>query len=204
MLFRRRSTPSWFETARLWLWPRRSFARSTQYVLKRIKRVNASPRAIAMGVACGAFVSFTPLLGLHFLTAFALAWLFGGNLIAAALGTFVGNPITFPFIWAFTYRVGQVMLGSPVNVNEQPPIVELEKPSGLTIEGLGGFFEAAWPIMKPMLVGSVPLGLTAAAGMFVVTYWTVVGYSSARRARFKTKRRLPRDSMAAAEAGEDR
>ena len=66
----------------------------------------ASNYAIASGVACGAMVSFTPLLGLHFLLAIMFAFLIRGNLIAALTGTFVGNPITFPFIWGLIYNVG--------------------------------------------------------------------------------------------------
>ena len=57
---------------------------------------------VAAGVAAGAFTSFTPFMGLHFLFAALFAWAIRGNLLASALGTFVGNPLTFPFIWAAT------------------------------------------------------------------------------------------------------
>ena len=71
--------------------------RSGQYVTKRILRLTATPHAVAAGVAAGAFTSFTPFMGLHFLLAAVLAWMVRGNLLAPALGTFVGNPLTFPF-----------------------------------------------------------------------------------------------------------
>ena len=51
-------------------------------------------------------VSFTPLLGLHFLLAIIFAYMIRGNFIAALIGTVVGNPITFPFIWGLIYKVG--------------------------------------------------------------------------------------------------
>ncbi|MBV6656398.1 MAG: DUF2062 domain-containing protein [Devosiaceae bacterium] len=200
MLFKRRNSPPWHERARLMLWPRRSFVRSSRYALKRIVRVNATPYAIAVGVACGAFVSFTPLLGVHFLLAFILAWMFGGNLIAAALGTFVGNPLTFPLIWALTYRVGRVMLGRPVFSSTQPPLADLEKPGELSVESVSGFFEQIWPAMKPMLIGSVPIGLTAAAACFGLTYWAVLGYQRARRAQLERGRQAR--AAALAEMGE--
>ena len=38
-----------------------------------------------------------------------------GNLIASALGTAVGNPWTFPFIWAWIYTVGYWILGGEAN-----------------------------------------------------------------------------------------
>ena len=63
-----------------------------------------------MGAAVGAFVACTPFIGLHFVITFALAWLVRGNMIAGAIGTGLGNPATFPFIWAGTYEIGQLML----------------------------------------------------------------------------------------------
>lgn len=194
MLFKRRDTPSWFEKTRVLLWPRRSFARSTQYFFKRVLRVNATPYAIAIGVACGAFASFTPLLGMHIFLAFALACILRGNLIAAAIGTGVGNPLTFPFIWAFTFRVGRVILGEPVHHEAEP---RLDGPSDYTVEAISGFVEQTWPVVKPMLVGSVPLGLTAAVSCYAVTYMTVLGYQSARETkRLKREAQLAKDALA--------
>lgn len=161
-------------------WPTSSFTRSARYFFKRVLRINASPYAIAMGVAIGAFVSFTPLLGLHFFMAFALAYLLRANYFSAIVGTVVGNPITFPFIWAFTFRVGRVILGDPVHHNAEP---RLDGPSAYTVEAISGFFERTWPVVKPMLVGSIPLGLTAAVACYFLTYGTVVGYQRARAAK---------------------
>lgn len=181
MLFKRRSGPSFVERTRVMLWPRRSFGRSTQYFVKRVKRVNATPYAIAMGVACGAFASFTPLIGFHFLLAFALAYVLRGNLLAAAIGTAVGNPLTFPLIWAVTFRVGRTILGESVRADAEPVI---DAPSAYTVEAITGFVERTWPLMKPMFVGAVPLGLTAAVFCYVIVYGMVYGYQSARQARF--------------------
>lgn len=161
-------------------WPTRSFARSARYFFKRTLRVNATPYAIAMGVACGAFVSFTPLMGLHFFLAFALAYLLRANYFAAMVGTVVGNPITFPFIWAITYRVGSAILGDPARSDAEP---QVDRPSAFTVEAITSFVESAWPLIKPMLIGGVPLGLTAAVACFFVTYGAVVGYQKAKEAK---------------------
>ena len=116
MLFRRRIPPGIGEKFRVWMWPRRSWARSGLYVSKRISRLTGSPHTIAAGVAAGVFASFTPFMGFHFLLAFALAYVLAGNMIAAALGTFVGNPLTFPFIWASTFSFGRTLLGETAKV----------------------------------------------------------------------------------------
>ena len=60
-------------------------------------------------------VSFSPFIGFHFLLAILFAYLLRGNLIAALIGTFVGNPFTFPFIWIFIYKVGNIFFKNDNN-----------------------------------------------------------------------------------------
>jgi uncharacterized protein (DUF2062 family) len=35
-----------------------------------------------------------------------MAYVLAGNMVAAALGTAFGNPMSFPFIWALTLKLG--------------------------------------------------------------------------------------------------
>ena len=83
MLFGRRTRPRPSERLRIALWPRRSFRRSFAYYKHRVMRLEASPHAIAAGVAAGAFASCTPFVGFHFILSFVLAWVIGGSMIAA-------------------------------------------------------------------------------------------------------------------------
>ena len=48
----------------------------------------------------------TPFIGFHFFLAAFLAYLIGGNLLTSAIGTIVGNPWSFPFIWAADTYIG--------------------------------------------------------------------------------------------------
>ncbi len=153
MLFGRRDKPDLAERVRVFFWPRRGWVRSSRYVLKRVLRLSGSPHAIALGVGAGVFASFTPFIGFHFILAGLIAWLIGGNLLASALGTFVGNPLTFPFIWASTYGIGNWILG--VNAHAA---LEIDLEPGL----LEGSFVTLLPIMKPMFVSGIPLGIFVA------------------------------------------
>ena len=65
----------------------------------KIFRIRDFPEAVAVGLAWGAAVSFTPLLGLNIIICFLGTWLMRGNLIAATVGTIIGNPWTFPFFF---------------------------------------------------------------------------------------------------------
>jgi uncharacterized protein (DUF2062 family) len=161
------------------LWPPRSWGRSIKYYSKRILRLSGSPHAIAIGVACGVFASFTPLLGFHFLLGFFLAFILGGNMIAAALGTAFGNPFTFPLIWAGTHRIGSSILG-------------IREPSEPAIEVAGNWAETSLdvlgPLIGPMLVGAVPLGLPTALVFYFIVLYSVSAFQRLRRERLAIRR----------------
>ncbi|MDJ0932268.1 DUF2062 domain-containing protein [Breoghania sp.] len=92
---------------------------------------------------------------------FFFAFLIGGNMLAPALGTAVGNPLMFPFIWTSTYRLGHILLG-------HDPALQAHHPLKLNL--LSQSRDAIWPIFKPMLIGSLPLGLTAGAIAYFIIY----------------------------------
>lgn len=182
MLFQRRQKPTRIERLRVAVWPRNSWSRSTRYFGKRVLRLTATPHAIALGFAAGAFASCTPLVGFHFLTGFAIAFLVRGNLIASALGTSVGNPLTFPFIWAFTFKIGQWILhGHPPETD--PHQVHRQFQHGLFESSL----DAVWPMLKPMFVGAVPLGLVVGSVSYAVVYKSVEIYQRRRKQSLATK-----------------
>ncbi len=150
MLFRRRETESFLERMRVHIWPRRSWGRSSRYVVYRLRRLSATPHAIALGFAVGAFAAVTPYIGTHMAMAALIAWAIGGSMVAALLGTFVGNPLTYPFIWFASYKIGNIMLGAPC---------ALKRTSTCRTGSFQSSFDHLWPILKPMTLGSIPVGL---------------------------------------------
>jgi uncharacterized protein len=178
MLFGRREKPELAERVRVFLWPRRGWRRSSKYVLKRLLRLSGTPHAIALGVAAGVFASFTPFIGFHFLLGAVVAWLIGGNLLASALGTFVGNPITFPFIWASTFSVGNWILGVKESV-----ALDFDFTKDLLNQSL----DVILPIFKPMLVSGVPLGIIAGMIFYFPMSWSINLYQERRRRRLRVR-----------------
>ena len=176
MLFARRARPTFRERLRIAAWPRRSFARSFRYYKHRVLRLEASPHAIAAGVAAGAFASCTPLVGFHFILSFVVAWIIGGSLIAAAFGTAVGNPLTFPLIWLTSFQLGELILGpSPKGVG--PGHVEL------SFDMLTQSFDTIWPTLKPMFVGGAVMGSVLAAAFYLLVRSAVRMSHALRAAR---------------------
>ena len=84
-----------------------TFSRTKKYISLSIKRIKGTPQALSLGLATGIAVSFTPFIGLHALLAIFISWIIGGSMAAALIGTLFGNPWTFPFIWYFTFEIGQ-------------------------------------------------------------------------------------------------
>lgn len=177
MLFKRREAESFLERVRVHLWPRRSWNRSSRYVVYRLRRLSDTPHAVALGFAAGAFTAATPFLGTHMVMAVLLSWVIGGSVVAALLGTFVGNPLTYPFIWYSTYAVGHLMLGG--------------KTAKEAIDLSGGIFQSSldqlWPILKPMTIGCLPVGLALAALSYLLVRPMVEAYKHRRRRQLELR-----------------
>ena len=54
----------------------------------------------------GCAVSVTPILGLHLIVCYLGTWIMRGNIIAATVGTIIGNPWTFPIFFYLDYKIG--------------------------------------------------------------------------------------------------
>ena len=112
MVFKRRDKRSWFRTVWEFLWPRGGWTRAFHYVKHRVNRLPDSPERIARGIFAGVFTSFTPFYSLHFLVAFLLARVMSGNVLAALLATFFGNPLTYVPIGIVSLNTGYWLLGT--------------------------------------------------------------------------------------------
>lgn len=124
-------------------YPRSGWRRAIEYVKLRLQRLPDTPHNIAVGIACGVFVTFTPLFGFHFFLAAMLAWVLRGNILASLLATFVGNPITFPFIAAISYRTGLWLMGRGAERNVWRKVTE----------DFGQMFSTLWINFKSIFVG---------------------------------------------------
>ena len=84
----------------------------------KIYRIRDFPESVAIGLAWGTAVSFTPLLGFHLIICYLGTVLMRGNLIAATVGSVIGNPWTFPFFFYVAYKFGVRFIYSPLEYYE--------------------------------------------------------------------------------------
>lgn len=171
-MFKRREKQTFIIKMREFIWPSAGWRRAASYMQHRLARIDGTPYAIASGFACGAAISFTPFVGLHFLIAAMITWIVRGNILTSAMGTAVGNPWTFPFIWATTYNFGTWLLGwdgsddvlaQMNNIFNKFTVVDIVK---APLDVLGPFLET---IFLPMLLGGIIIGCS----LWIVFYWPV-------------------------------
>ncbi|NVJ90669.1 MAG: DUF2062 domain-containing protein [Methylocystaceae bacterium] len=158
-MFRRRVKSPLSERVLGFFWPKIGWKRSSQYVGHRVARLPGTPYSIAAGFACGAAISFTPFVGLHLAGGALFAWIIRGNILASWIGTLVGNPWTFPFIWVGIYRLGLYMGADGGHPGGKLNFISffeqlLHAMKSFDIAYIG---EIAWPVLWPMIVGGTPI-----------------------------------------------
>ncbi|MDX2222266.1 MAG: DUF2062 domain-containing protein [Rhodospirillaceae bacterium] len=190
-MFARRAAQPLFDRLRQWLWPRTGWGRAVSYYWHRLQRIPGTPASIAAGFACGVAVSFTPLVGLHLLLGFGIAWALRASLLAAAIGTLVVNPWTAPVVWFSTYYTGTLLLPGEASfgsgLTKFVAMFVAMTEAALKLD-LVLFERAVWPVFLPMLVGSLPVGLVAG----FVTYFALEPVMRALQARRVAKRAAAR------------
>ena len=167
-MFRSRNSNFLFKFKNI-IWPKKGFQRSFYYLRERILRMSASTHALSLGLACGAAASMTPFLGLHFIIAAVLAYLIRGNLFTSAIGTIVGNPWSFPLIFAADNYVGGLVIDQ----------------FGLA-ESLASLGQEAGPDM-PMLfffrvtIGGAVLAVITFPIFYSLSYWGLASWRNHRQ-----------------------
>lgn len=205
MVFKRRNPRTLLGWAREMVYPSGGFMRAIQYVLHRMRRLPDEPHRIARGVFAGVFVSFTPLFGLHFMAAALMAWIMRGNILAALLATFVGNPATFPLIAILSIELGHSLLGIEARLTPVAVLNAFTRAGSEIWFNLGALFTddvTRWDnlavffqsIFLPYLVGGILPGIVVALAFYYGTIPIVRAYqkirSSKARERSEKRRRL--------------
>ena len=181
MIFKRRDKPPFWDRLREVLYPRKGFWRGMDYIHKRLHRLPDSPHRIALGFACGAFVSFTPFFTLHFFLAAGFAWALRGNILASIFGTAVGNPLTFPLIATGSLWLGRALLGRGGGESNFEAVTHAFAEAfnslwattqswfGYGPSMLDGLLLFLDDVFLPYLIGGIGPGLICA----VICYWTI-------------------------------
>ena len=215
-MFRRRKQRSYLQLIADSLYPRGGWGRAASYVMHRLRRLPDPPYRIARGIFAGIFVTFSPFFGLHFLFAALLARAIGGNILAALLATFFGNPLTFVPIGVVSLKTGHFLLGTEFDPNVDRSLVGkftdaggdlmrnlVASISGNPVDwaGLSRFYDE---VFLPYTVGGIIPGLIAGLVTYYLSVPVISAYQKRRlgRMRERAEKRLAKRTAAQARAAE--
>ena len=97
---------------------------SFKKILSLFRHQNGSPFFNAKGLAIGVFSGCFPFFGFQTLIGIFFAKLAKGNIILAAIGTWISNPFTYIPLYYLNYKVGSFFLNnSSNNLNEKSFVI---------------------------------------------------------------------------------
>lgn len=141
------------------------WVRRWHYFYLRFLRLKGHPQEMARGLSVGVFIGCFPFFGLQVILSVLLAVLVRGNKILAAAGTWVSNPLTGLPIYAFNFKVGQLILR-----DYQFSIEQLDFQSWDKLQE-AGFLLVATVFLGSFVVGSIAAILTYFFSLYAIDRW---------------------------------
>lgn len=199
MVFKRRDRRSIVRALTEFVWPRGGWLRAFGYVKHRVRRLPDTPEKIARGVAAGVFTTFTPFFGFHFITAYLIARLVRGNILAALLGTFFGNPLTYVPIAVTSLTVGHFILGTRPQHDFEHSLSQkfdgaardlfhnfkaIFTPDAMDWTRLHVFYD---DVFLPFMVGGIIPGLVVATFVYYLSVPVIRAYQKSRQKKLGSK-----------------
>lgn len=165
-------------------------------LFKWLVRLRKSPRAVAGGFALGVFVAFTPTIGFQIILAIFLATFLNLNRPAALLTVWITNVATMAPIYTFNYWVGSLFWsGPPVSEVYRTFAVIGTQLVKMDFWEFGRQFETMLGLSSalavPLFIGSVIVGLIAAALTYLISF-ALISMLLSRRQKRQAEKNLRR------------
>lgn len=156
-----------------------------RFVIKKLKRffiyrvlhVDDTPHRIALGLAVGIFIAWTPTLGFQMALVVLLATLLQGNKLVGVPFVWISNPLTAMPLYGFNFLVGTWIL--PGTYSPAKFLGSLRGAlgfSGSWLDKVIAWWSATADFFWPLWIGSILMGLILGAVTYVLTRRAVVTY----------------------------
>ena len=180
----------------MWKFVRRQFDRLCRFIVDKILGVHDSPHRIALGVAIGIFITWTPTIGFQMALTVFLATILRANKVVGVPIVWLSNPATL-WIYIPNYLLGCWLLQEEPSTDRL--IASLAQAFGLNDNGIKERFivliQTLWDVLAPLMLGSVIIGAILGAICYVATYQGVLAY---HRWRARTASQTPVGELSAA------
>ncbi len=95
---------------RVKVWYRLRRRRLRRFVYHNLLHADDPPHRLALGMAIGIFVAFTPTVGIQMVLAAAISWVMRANKFVSMAVVWLSNPATILPIYWYCYRLGCAVL----------------------------------------------------------------------------------------------
>lgn len=198
MVFKRRDKRPLWKVVVDFVYPKGGWGRAFRYVQHRLHRLPDPPHRISRGIWAGVFTTFTPFYGLHFLIAAFIAFVMQGNIVAALLATFFGNPLTYIPIAVAALKTGHWLLGTEFEVADQRldekfadawadlwhNFMSMFNDDMADWHGLSVFYDE---VFYPYMIGGIIPGIITASVCYYLAVPVIRFYQNRRKGRIKEK-----------------
>jgi len=142
--------------------------RLARYYYLRFIRLRGDPHELALGMAFGIFTGMMPIMPFQMALSVALALVFKGSKITAALGTWISNPLNWYFLYYFSYKLGAWVLGMEGYSAMFTTIMDMVRSEAESMAIVEKIFEAGGLMGAAFLVGGVIMGISVALPSYFV------------------------------------
>ena len=154
-----------------------------RFIEFRVLHINDTPHRLALGIACGLFVAWLPLYGLHILLVLAFAQLCRANKFTSLLTVWINNPLTLLPIYYLNYLLGVTVKGLFVPA-ERLSLQELRELFGPAVGFMELFHASFWVNLwklslrlgVELSIGGIIIGAIVAGIGYYVTYKIVASH----------------------------
>jgi uncharacterized protein (DUF2062 family) len=147
---------------------------------------------LALAIALGVFISFTPFYGLQTLLAIGFAVIFRLNRAATVAGAWLNLPWFAPLVYAGALKVGTIIVPDPDGTRGAWLAYLLEHPRSVSWQDIPALLDE---ISLPFVVGTTMLGVVAAAATYVIAFTLIArrrARVASRHAATELRRHVPR------------
>jgi uncharacterized protein (DUF2062 family) len=131
-------------------WPR-----TKHFFVHGIFHLDDTPHRIALGVAIGMFVAWTPTIPFQMMLTVALCFVCRANKVVGLPFVWLTNPLTLIPVYTPNLFVGQWLLGKPVgDFSQLQAAIDV---NGSILERGQEFFDAILPIFLEIDIASAPV-----------------------------------------------
>ncbi|MBN1943817.1 MAG: DUF2062 domain-containing protein [Phycisphaerae bacterium] len=152
-----------------------------RFLMYRVFSLDDTPHRLALGVAIGIFVTWTPTIGLQMVLTVALAWLLGANKLVGVPFVWLSNPATIIPVYGPNYLIGCWILDRPADGWHK--VIEAIRFQGGLYERVTEWYDVTRAIFWELWVGSLVVALVLGVMSYFTMYRMIVVY----RTRWKHK-----------------